>query len=267
MARSDLGNPQIIPPTNSENQYCRIAFTLHQQGILSTQFRYWNPDGIAFFEREGVGTFTPEGRIINSTFIYKEYISWPIPGSPLPGNANVPYVGSFPLYRSTWGEAGETYGGGAAGIRYTEGRVSAIRAELNNYWGADMINLLSWDVKYRYKIIYSSCPEIFSPFIIPSPLYIFYGTAAPPPPPPPNMNCCSCNDIATILAENAIAEIKQHQATRDLIDRRTIEGLREINKMLQGMQINLDLQPIIDRLNQLEANLWNGLNLSEGGGN
>jgi hypothetical protein len=81
------------------------------------------------------------------------------------------------------------------------------------------------------------------------------------------MQCCDCNTIATIIAENAIAEIKQHQATRDLIDRRTLDGLREINKMLQGMQINLDLQPVIDRLNQLEANLWNGLNLSEGENN
>lgn len=93
---------------------------------------------------------------------------------------------------------------------------------------------------------------------------VYLGTATPPPPPPKNMNCCDCNTIATILAEQAIVEIRQHQATRDLIDRRTLDGLREINKMLQNMQINLDLKPVIDRLNQLEANLWNGLNPSGG---
>lgn len=87
---------------------------------------------------------------------------------------------------------------------------------------------------------------------------LYLGNAAPPPP-PPNMNCCDCNTISTILAEQIIAEAKQHEATRELIDRRTIEALREINKMLQGMQIDLNLQPIIDRLNELEANLWNGL--------
>lgn len=88
---------------------------------------------------------------------------------------------------------------------------------------------------------------------------LLLGTAAPPPPPPKDMPCCDCNVIATIIAENAIAELKQHEATREHIDRRTIEGLREINKMLQGMNFSLNLQPIIDRLNELEANLWNGL--------
>ncbi|MEG4251073.1 hypothetical protein [Microcoleus sp. Pol10D4] len=91
----------------------------------------------------------------------------------------------------------------------------------------------------------------------PQPKYL--GIAAPPPPPPLDMNCCDCNTISTILAEQIIAEAKQHEATRELIDRRTIEGLREINEMLQNMQIDLNLQPIIDRLNELEANLWNGL--------
>ena len=66
---------------------------------------------------------------------------------------------------------------------------------------------------------------------------------------------CDCNTIATII-EDKIAN--QNKPIKDHIDQRTIEQLRAINKMLQGMEITLDLQPVIDRLNQVEANLWNG---------
>jgi hypothetical protein len=66
---------------------------------------------------------------------------------------------------------------------------------------------------------------------------------------------CDCNTIATIIEERLAA---QNKPIKDHIDQRTIEQLRAINKMLQGMTIDLDLQPVIDRINEVEANLWNG---------
>ena len=137
-------------------------------------------------------------------------------------------------------------------------------------WSDEIKSSLSdwFDDFYRYSIGTSldyfvidpetreRCFQVSLPTV---PRVVYSGNAAPPPPPPLDMNCCDCNTISTILAEQIIAEAKQHEATRELIDRRTIEALRQINKMLQGMQIDLNLQPIIDRLNELEANLWNGL--------
>lgn len=112
---------------------------------------------------------------------------------------------------------------------------------------------------YRLKID-QKCPgdtdwiPLNNPFTTSNPL-VYRGTAAPPPPPPKKMNCCDCNTIATIIEERLAQENKP---IKDHIDQRTIEQLRSINKMLQGMTIDLNLQPVIDRLNEVEANLWNG---------
>jgi hypothetical protein len=90
----------------------------------------------------------------------------------------------------------------------------------------------------------------------PSPDPFYSGLASPPPPPPKRKKmCCDCNTIATIVEDKIAGRDK---AIKDHIDQRTIEELKAINKMLQGMQIDLNLQPVIDRLNQVEANLWNG---------
>lgn len=94
----------------------------------------------------------------------------------------------------------------------------------------------------------------FSPPLLPSPS--LGGNASPPPPPgKQNMCGCDCNTIATIIEERLAS---QNKPIKDHIDQRTIEQLKAINKMLKGMTIDLDLQPVIDRLNELEANLWNG---------
>lgn len=97
----------------------------------------------------------------------------------------------------------------------------------------------------------------------PPPSLVLRGTASPPPPPPRNM-CCDCNTIATIVSErmNELIAQKQKQfdAIRDHVDVRAIEQLQQINKMLQNIEINADLQPIIDEIKRAEANLWNGIN-------
>lgn len=70
--------------------------------------------------------------------------------------------------------------------------------------------------------------------------------------------CCPCDVIATMIERSMVEKARQSESVKDHIDRRTIEQLKSINKMLQGMTIDLDLQPVIDRLNEVEANLWNG---------
>ncbi|MEZ2321774.1 MAG: hypothetical protein ACBR15_22515 [Microcoleus sp.] len=104
----------------------------------------------------------------------------------------------------------------------------------------------------------------FSPLIsTPSPI-ILSNSGSPPPPSPRKMCGCDCNTIATIVSErmNELIAQKQKQfdAIRDHIDVRAIEQLRQINKMLQGVEIDADLQPIIDEIKRAEANLWNGIN-------
>jgi hypothetical protein len=49
-------------------------------------------------------------------------------------------------------------------------------------------------------------------------------------------------------------------AIKEHIDSRAIEQLEHINKMLQDMSIDVDLQPVIDVIKQAEKNLWNGIN-------
>lgn len=111
--------------------------------------------------------------------------------------------------------------------------------------------------KWRLGGIISASPQCgdLSPSPSPSPSPSFGGNAAPPPPPGKDMCGCDCNTIATII-EDKIANINRD--VKNHIDQRTIEELKAVNKMLQGMNISLNLQPVIDRLNEVEANLWNG---------
>lgn len=118
---------------------------------------------------------------------------------------------------------------------------------------------LHWEESGGYFNIYftidpATRAACFSP-PSPSPSPSLGGNASPPPPPGKNMCGCDCNTIATIVEDKICGldkGIKNH------IDQRTLEELKAVNKMLQGMKIDLNLQPIIDRLNEVEANLWNG---------
>jgi len=126
--------------------------------------------------------------------------------------------------------------------------------------GADLVYMMETGdaaSQYFFTVDNATRARCFaaSPSPSPSPSPSFGGNAAPPPPPRKNMNCCDCNTIATIIEERLAS---QNKPIKDHIDQRTIEQLKTINKMLQGMTIDLDLQPVIDRLNEVEANLWNG---------
>lgn len=100
----------------------------------------------------------------------------------------------------------------------------------------------------------------FSPPPLPSPSPSLGGNAAPPPPPGKNMCGCDCNTIASIIAEHMAEKQRLLDAIREHIDSRAIEQLQHINKMLQDIDMDLDLQPVIDEIKRVEKNLWNGIN-------
>lgn len=85
----------------------------------------------------------------------------------------------------------------------------------------------------------------------------YLGTASPPPPPPKNMDCCDCNTIATIIADQMADQFRLFESIKDHIDLRTKEEIQISRKQLEALEI--DLQPILDRLNEVEKNLWNGI--------
>ncbi len=104
----------------------------------------------------------------------------------------------------------------------------------------------------------------FSPFAsTPPPSPILRGTASLPPPPPRNMCGCDCNTIASIIAEHMAEKQRLLDAIKEHVDMRTLEQLKHTNEMLQSIDMDLDLQPVIDEMKRVEANLWNGIS---GGG-
>jgi hypothetical protein len=94
----------------------------------------------------------------------------------------------------------------------------------------------------------------------PPPSLILRGTASPPPPPPRKMCGCDCNTIASIIAEHMAEKQRLLDAIKEHIDSRAVEQLQHINKMLQDIDMDLDLQPVIDEVKRVEKNLWNGIN-------
>ncbi|MEG5045973.1 hypothetical protein [Microcoleus sp. B4-C1] len=235
-----LPNPVSVPPSFPISDNC--SYILYGKRIL------WGPNGIAaIFEGGDIPLYTQvmyQGKIFYTISI------------------------GYPIYRAGVYTTVDGVVGFSVNSKYGhDKKITAYSSVVHSVFGSSFYGYASWDNTDGYEIVFESfytvplggesCEFRFPDTSLNPRLYL--GTAAPPPPPPKNMSCCDCNTIATIMAENTIAELKQHEATREHIDRRTIEALREINKMLQGMNFNMNLQPIIDRLNELEANLWNGL--------
>jgi hypothetical protein len=80
--------------------------------------------------------------------------------------------------------------------------------------------------------------------------------------PPPNKRekdcmCCDCNDIATMIQRQLMEQAALVEGLKDHIDRRVREEITAHGKQLEAM--SLDLQPMMDRMNQMESNLWNGI--------
>lgn len=120
-------------------------------------------------------------------------------------------------------------------------------------WASSTDDYFTIDPDTRIRCFSPSAPT-------PPPSLILRGTASPPPPPPRKMCGCDCNTIASIIAEHMAEKQRLLDAIREHIDSRAIEQLQHINKMLQDIDMDLDLQPVIDEVKRVEKNLWNGIN-------
>lgn len=100
----------------------------------------------------------------------------------------------------------------------------------------------------------------FSPSVPPPPPSLILRGTASPPPPRRKMCGCDCNTIASIIAEHMAEKQRLLDAIKEHVDTRAIEQLKHINKMLQDIDMDLDLQPVIDEVKRVEKNLWNGIN-------
>ena len=92
----------------------------------------------------------------------------------------------------------------------------------------------------------------------------FFGGGSPPLPRRKKecdcMNCgCSCNDIATMLARQLAESNRQIESLKDFVLKTATEQVEINQKQLQAISIDLDLQPVVNRLNEVESNLWNGI--------
>lgn len=88
----------------------------------------------------------------------------------------------------------------------------------------------------------------------------FSGGGSPPPPDNREKDCmcgCDCNDIATMIQRQLAEQSRLFESLKDHIDRRVKEEVIIHGKQLEGMTV--DLQPMMDRINQVESNLWNGI--------
>ncbi len=111
-----------------------------------------------------------------------------------------------------------------------------------------------------FTIDHDTRSRCFSPSAPPPPpSLIFRGTASPPPP-RRKMCGCDCNTIASIIAEHMAEKQRLLDAIKEHIDSRAIEQLKHINKMLQDIDMDLDLQDVINEIKRVEKNLWNGIN-------
>lgn len=244
---NNYGNPQIITPIGDGNKDCKVA--------IAWSVRNFNGDLSVLYEWEGTGTYDPERNwIISSQIWIKDYIVPMRPPYYYDGRANYSSAG-FDLSKSNDG----------GGVVVLSGQAKNICLLLNNYYGADIYDDYYTPKKlrasHRYNIVYSGCPDriplSFSPTPSPVLTLIYLGTASPPPPPPKNMNCCDCNTIATIIADQMADQFRLFESIKDHIDLRTKEEIQMFRKQLEALEI--DLQPIIDRLNEVEKNLWNGI--------
>lgn len=90
----------------------------------------------------------------------------------------------------------------------------------------------------------------------------YNGGNAPPPPNNREKDCmcgCDCNDIATMMARQLAESHRQIESLKDFIQKTAIEQLELNQKQLQAISIDLDLQPVVNRINEVENNLWNGI--------
>jgi hypothetical protein len=119
-----------------------------------------------------------------------------------------------------------------------------------------------------YNIIYSTCSVSPTPTPPPAPSPIIYrGNGSSPPPRKKMSNCCDCNTIATIVESQSIAQLRAQlraqeklvESLKDHIDKRALEIIIKDLEHLKALDFEQFLKAILQRVNESEANLWNGV--------
>jgi|GEM_PF-7095916 len=125
----------------------------------------------------------------------------------------------------------------------------------------------AWDV----DIIEKEPPYRRLTPLLPPRRILYLGTASPPPPlprsfppshPRKKMQCCSCNDVATIVENQSILQLRAQEKLfenfKDHIDKRALEIIIKDLEHLKALDFEQFLKAILQRVNEIEANLWNG---------
>ncbi len=78
------------------------------------------------------------------------------------------------------------------------------------------------------------------------------------------MSCCDCNTIATIVENNSIAQLRAQEKLvenlKDHIDKRALEIIIKDLQHLKALDFEQFLKVILQRINESESNIWNGIN-------
>jgi len=257
--------PLPVWPVGDPNKYCTVIVavhwregTLNAQGNLTQKYEYYG---------DGNGSFNNGRETLNvtQTFVHNEPYGLPTPNPrTYPGTAGIwQYISSLRLdFFNRISNTSNPSDGVYQPFNFIYGFAGAENRVFDylNTNGGKFPSKISSNKNFRsystYKIICSTCspPTTVEP---PSAPQLFLGTAAPPPPPPKNMNCCDCNTIASIIESQMIARDKLFENIKDHIDQRIKEEITIHGKQLEALEV--DLQPVIDRINKVEKNLWNGV--------
>lgn len=241
-----------ILPIPDPKKYCTVVLAINTIIIPYSPGPYYFNDPSENYEIKSEGIYTPESGITgNYTYIDKQN----------PSKSFVrPLVNRYFDYSSVGARPSKSYiyfGG------YLFLELKGSEAEIYSFIENKNYEFPRWppfspESSILYTVIYSTCsiPQGFPKSSATVPNFIYSGTAAPPPPPPKNMNCCDCNTIATIIESQMMARDKLFENLKDHIDQRIKEEITIHGKQLEALEV--DLQPVIDRINEAESNLWNG---------
>jgi hypothetical protein len=76
-------------------------------------------------------------------------------------------------------------------------------------------------------------------------------------------NCCDCNTIASIIENQALAQLRVQEKLvenlKDHIDKRALEIIIKDLEHLKALDFEQFLKVILQRVNESESNLWNGI--------
>lgn len=285
MAKVDLGSPpDDIMPLLEDDKCYHVVFLWH---VYFTEELTWPPDHNTFIrdsrpdEIHGQGVWTNIRSRWSPNFVGKilayertpAYIEFHEPPDVTLGSEwwNPKEYGKFKANFKAWALINDSLQIPVPnGLRYSQnflvpwhrtGTGAFIRGFIERWRPVGQI----WDISV-YQI---PCPGSFDSSLPRKILLLdgdgsrsgtYSGTASPPPPPPRKMCGCDCNTIASIIAEQMVEKQRLLDALKEHVDIRSVEQLEYINKMLQDIDMSINLQPVIDEVRQVRTDLWDGNN-------